>query len=103
MSAFDATIRVGDVSLQLIEDESGKSYEAQLILGVMALAPVGPNQAIPVPFGALRVPLDKKSTQDLIAQLQQADEQLSERVNIDIAGSMAGVDQAAKLQAGLRA
>lgn len=97
MSAFDATIRVGEASVQVLEDEQGRSFEAHLILGVLAVAPVGPGQAIPIPLGILRIPLDKNSTHQLSKSLQEAEEKLQERPNIVLPGAPGSVEAEAKM------
>jgi hypothetical protein len=102
MSAFDATIRVGEASVAVLEDPQGKKTEAHLILGVLAVAPVGPGQAIPIPLGVLRVPVDKRSITQLRKELEQAEEQMEERSDIQIATSLDGVDQAAQKVQNLR-
>jgi hypothetical protein len=102
MTAFDTTLRVGEASLQPIEDENGNVYEAQLVLGTITLLPVGPGQAVPMPIGAYRVPLNRDAIKALYEQFGQALEVIKERPNIAIAGSMDGVEQAAQAQQGLR-
>jgi hypothetical protein len=102
MSAFDATIRVGEVAVQPIEDESGNTYEAHLILGMISLIPIGPGQLAPLPLGALRVPLAKDSLKGLRDEIDRVLETVKDRPNITIAGSLDGVDKAAEFQAGLR-
>jgi hypothetical protein len=104
MSAFDATLNVS--AIQAIpagpQDENGKYVEAQLLLGVMTTVPVGPKQLMPIPVGGFRVPLDKGSVDDLIVELQKVSELLKERVHIDVASNLAGVEQAAAQEAKLR-
>lgn len=102
MSAFDAKIRVGEASIETLRDPDGKSYEAHLVLGVMAVAPVGPGQAIPVPLGILRVPLDKGSLKSLIVEFTKAHEDLDERSDLAIATDLSSVERIAEQQAGLR-
>lgn len=103
MSAFDAKIRVAEVGIQLNrESEDELALEAEMILGVMAVAPVGPGQAIPVPLGTLRVPLDKNSVVSLGEQFTKAAEQMKEPSKLEVASSLEGVEQAAKITEGLR-
>lgn len=102
MSAFDATIRVGEVALQPIEDEKGDVHEAHLILGMISLIPVGPGQMAPLPLGALRVPLAKDSLKGLRDEIDKVLEVVKDRPNIQIAGSLDGIDKAAEFQQGLR-
>lgn len=103
MSAFEAKIRVGEAGIQLNrENDDELALEAELVLGIVTFAPVGPNQVIPVPFGALRVPLDKAAVEALAKQLNEAAEQMKDRPNIEVANSLAGVEQAAQFQQGLR-
>lgn len=72
MSAFDATIRVIEVEVEVPDAPESSLYEQQLLLITGALAPVGPNQAIQVPLGVLRIPLDYDSTKKLIDKLSEA-------------------------------
>ena len=104
MTAFDATIQVGGIQVFPVgEKEADDKYtEAQMLLGIMATAPVGPGQLLPIPFGGLRVPLDLPSINDLISELQKTAEQLKERVDIPIASSLAGVERAAAQEQKLR-
>jgi hypothetical protein len=85
MSAFDATIRVIEADVEVIETD-GNLYEQQLLLITGALAPVGNNQAIQVPLGVLRIPLDYDSTQKLISKLSAAD--LKRRPDIQVASEI---------------
>src|SRR3954468_15029785 len=102
MSAFDATIRVGEVAIQPIEDESGHTYEAHMILGMITLIPVGPGQMAPLPLGAIRVPLAKESLKGLRDEIDKVLEVVAERPNIQIAGNLDAVEKAAEFQQGLR-
>jgi hypothetical protein len=79
MSAFDATIRVGEASVESIPSPDGKTYEGQLVLGMMTIVPVGPQQLLPVPVGVLRVPLNKQSASALIESPQDATRAFSGR------------------------
>lgn len=101
ISAFDATIRVGEASVHALEDENGKTYEAQLVLGVMAVAPAGPQQIIPIPLGLLRVPLNKDSITSLIDELSAVNLKMESRPDIQVATNLSQVEHAAKLQQGL--
>ena len=104
MSAFDMTVRVGNASVVPVEPDDGgdKAVEAQMILGVLALAPIQPGQALPIPLGQLRVPLDKASIDALISELQQVSGQMRERSNVTVAHDLSEVERAAKFQQGLR-
>lgn len=103
MSAFDATLRVGEASVQLQkENDDAPAYEAQLVLGLLALAPVAPDQALPIPLGTLRCPLNLDAIESLIDSLSRARDQMSRKPNIAIASSLEGVDRAAEFQQGLR-
>jgi hypothetical protein len=104
MSAFDMTVRVGNASVVLVEADDGndKAVEAQMILGVLALAPIQPGQALPIPLGQLRVPLDKASIDALISELQQASGQMRERSSVAVAHDLSEVERAAKFHQGLR-
>lgn len=103
MSAFDATLRIGEASVQLNkQDDDSPAYEAQLVLGLMALAPIGPEQALPIPLGTLRCPLGYEAVESLIDNLTKALEQMSRRPNIVTATSLEGADRAAEFQQGLR-
>lgn len=73
MSLFEATIRVVETDVEVIGGENDVHYEQALVLHTATLAPVGPNQAILVPIGTVKVPLDKDSTDKLIKQLQEND------------------------------
>lgn len=96
MSAFDATIRVGEAGVESVEGPDGKAYEGQLVLGLMTVVPVGPQQLLPVPFGTIRVPLNKQSCQNLIESLQALEESLEERSNIEVATNLGAVEKAAQ-------
>jgi hypothetical protein len=102
MSAFDATIRVGEVALQPIEDDKGNTYEAHMILGMISLIPIGPGQMAPLPLGALRVPLAKDSLKGLRDEIDKVLEVVKDRPNIQIAGNLSDVEKAAEFQQGLR-
>jgi hypothetical protein len=103
MSAFDARIRVGQAGVQVLkESEDGPAYEAELHLGIMTLAPVGPNQVLPIPVGGLRVPFDIDAVDNLIQELIGAKEQMSRRPNIEVASSLEGVDRAAQFHETLK-
>lgn len=105
MSAFDATLNIGSIGLVSVgePDADGKIVAVQLLLGVKTDIPVGPGQLLPLSLGDLRIPLDKNSVEALIEALQSANEKLKEQpVAIDIASSLSGVEQAAKLERGLR-
>lgn len=91
MSAFEATIRVGEVQVEVAEDERGKKYQANLVLGVLALAPAGPQQVIPIPLGALKVPLDKDSIGSVIQSLQSAYDAMEKRPDLQIASNLDGL------------
>jgi hypothetical protein len=96
MSAFDATIRVGEAGTEAIPSEDGKLYEGQLVLGLLTVVPVGPQQLLPVPFGTVRVPLNKKSCGSLIESLQELYDSLEERSNIEVATNLSAVEAAAQ-------
>lgn len=102
MSVFEATINVSNVAAEVIEDESGKKFAANLVLGVQAFAPVGPNQLLPIPIGLLRAPFDKQSLKNLITHLQEAHDQLDEHSDIAIATDLSTADRIAQSQKGLR-
>lgn len=102
MSSFDTTLRVGEASVQVVENEDGRAYEAQLVLGTITVLPVSKDQVIPVPIGIYRISFDKKTIGGLIEQLQKAKDVLVERIHIETASSLAGVDQAANFQSNLR-
>jgi hypothetical protein len=102
MSAFEATIRVGEASVAPIPDPDGKSYDAHLILGIMAVAPVGPGQALPIPLGILRVPLDKNALNSMAKEFTEVASKLDERSDIAIATDLSSVERIAEQQAGLR-
>lgn len=85
MTAFDATVRVIGMEVEL-PDTDGPQYEQQLILITGALAPVGPNQAIQVPLGVLRIPLDHDSTKAIVEKLEA--NTLERRPDIQIASSI---------------
>jgi len=102
MSAFEATIRVGEASIEPIREADGKSYGAHLILGVLAVAPTGPGQGLPIPLGILRVPLDKNALQSLAKEFNETADKLSERSDLAIATDLSSVERIAEQQAGLR-
>ncbi len=103
MTAFDAKVRIGEAAIQLNrENEDELATEAELVLGVLTVAQVGPNQVLPIPFGTIRIPLDKSSVVTLSEQFAKAAEQMKDRPNIEIASSLAGVDQAVAAQQDLR-
>lgn len=104
MSAFDATIRVGEIQHELKREKpDGPAYAMDMILGMMTLAQVGPQQFMPIPFGVVRVPMDTEAVDSLIADLVEVREQMSTKPNIAVAHSLEGVDKAAQFQQGLRA
>lgn len=98
MSAFDATIRVGQAYVQEIPDENGKTYEAQIVLGVITIAPIGNGQVLPVPVGTMRVPINKDSIKDLIGSLQEAYDKMDQRSNIAVASDISQADKIAASQ-----
>jgi hypothetical protein len=102
MSAFEATIRVGEASIEAIQSPDGKTYDAHLILGVMAVAPVAPGQALPIPLGIVRVPLDKNALQSLAKEFTETADKLDERSDLAIASDLSSVERIAEQQAGLR-
>lgn len=103
MSAFDARVRVGSAGVGVIkENDDTPAYEAELALNLMGIAPVGPGQAIPIPFGTIRVPLDTGSVDALIQQLQEAREQMAERPpQVETATNLSEADRLAKITQGL--
>ena len=86
MAAFDATIRVIEIQVEVPDAPENSLYEQQLLLVTGALAPVGQNQAIQVPLGILRIPLDYDSTNKLIEKLSEAD--LKRRPDIQVASEI---------------
>lgn len=101
MSAFDGRVRIGEAGIQVNEDEHGNKYELELVLGVMALIPVGPGQAAPLPIATLRVPLDKDSALSVFTQGLEAAKQLSKRPDIAVASDLSAVNKAAEQQSRL--
>jgi hypothetical protein len=95
MTAFDSTIRIGEIGVQPVEDENGSSYEAHLILGVISLLNVGPGQVVPLPLGVLRAPLGRDALKGLHKEIGDVLEIVKDRPDITIANSLAGVEQAA--------
>ena len=96
MSAFDATVRVGEAYVETRVEEDGKAYEGHLVLGVMTVIPVGPQQLLPVPLGTLRVPLNKQSADSLIESLTSLRDELDERSNLAVATDLSAVERAAQ-------
>jgi hypothetical protein len=84
MSAFDATLRVGEASIQPVPGPDGKSREVHLILGILTVAPVGPGQLRPVPIGLVRVPLDYDALSGLIQAGQAALEDLEKPSKLEV-------------------
>jgi hypothetical protein len=106
MSAFDATIRVGEASIQPVQGPDGKNHEVHLILGVLTVAPVGPGQLLPIPIGLVRVPLDYDALSGLIQAGQAALEDLEKPSRLEVVTSPAAAEQAAqqakRFESGLR-
>lgn len=99
MSSFDTTLRIADPHVMLIEDEdTGKSYEAHILVQQLTLIPVGPNQVAAIPLGVLRMPVAKKALEAFVKEAQVALEGMSERSDITIAGNMNEADQVARTQ-----
>lgn len=91
MSAFEATIRLGEIGVGVPDAEEGKKYQANLIMGVLALTQVGPNQVLPIPLGTLIAPLDKATVGTLIQGLQEAHDQMDKKPDIHIASDLSGL------------
>lgn len=103
MSAFEARIRVGEAGVQLVRDnDDEKALEAELVLGIITLAPVGPGQVMPIPFGAIRVPFDKAAVDGLAKQFTEASAEMKEKSNIEVAQSLEGVERAAAFSENLK-
>lgn len=103
MSAFDMKVRVAEMAIQLNrQSDEELATEAELVLGIMAVTVVGPGQALPIPLGTVRVPLDKSSIEGLASQLTQAAEQMKDRPNIEIATDMGAVERTAEFTEKLR-
>ena len=98
MSAFDARVRIAEASVNVIKEEGQEfATEAELVLGIATVVQVGPNQILPIPFGAIRVPLDKSSLDSLRDRLDAASKELKERVDIAIAPNLNGVENLANM------
>jgi hypothetical protein len=102
MSAFDTTVRVGSIGTEVVVDENGKKHEANLILGILTLAQIGPDQFLQIPIGVIRAPLDKNAIKAAIEGFQKAYDELEDRSDIAIASDLNAVERAAQAQAGLR-
>lgn len=103
MSAFDATINVGQVLIHLNrENDEEKAESGQLILLMHGVIPVGPGQLAPIPFGSLRVPVDKQFVDELIKDLQEASEQLKEPSKIDIVNDIEAAERLAQFNDDLK-
>lgn len=87
MSAFDVTVRVGEASVEPIS-EGDKIYEAQLVLGILTLAQIGPEQFLPIPLGVIRSHLDKQTIAEFIKSLQKVHDMMDKRPDISIAQSL---------------
>lgn len=102
MSAFETTLNIGSLGVQPLEDENGKSTEAHLVMGVVSYIPTGPGQAVPLPLGLIRVPVDRNALKGFHEEIGRALEVVEERSQVQVASSLDGVDKAAQFQANLR-
>ena len=94
---FDTTYNIGTPSIQILQDENGDAFEAQFIAPVMAVVPVGPQQAALVPMGAIRFNLDKALAANIAAGLQEASDALKTRPQVQTASSMSEADALAEM------
>lgn len=103
MSAFDIQVNVAAINVALVKDNPENPDEqatsAELALGLASFFPVGPGQFQPIPFGTVRAPLDKVAIDNLIAQLQEASDQMKERSKIEIANDVSQAEALANATA----
>lgn len=97
---FDATLQVLKITVETVEDGS-----LQIILFIGFALPVGPGQAMAVPAGVLRIPLNKD------AAIEHGNEVLAKANDLPdppqdsglvVAQNLQGVDQAAKMDQQMR-
>jgi hypothetical protein len=98
---FDATLQILQIVIETTQDGV-----IQLVLFVGFALPVGNGQAMPVPAGIVRVPLNKaaalKHGQELVDAANDLPDAPKES-GIVIASSLNGVDEAASAAARFRA
>jgi hypothetical protein len=51
------------------------------------VVPVGPGQALPIPIGVIRAPLDKKSVKALLDEFTKAYETLEDEIDLTVPNS----------------
>lgn len=101
MSAFDVTVRVGELSVEAITHEDGKTVEAHILLGVISILPMGDGRFAPIPFGTVRAPVGKAAVGSLIKELQEVYERLEEPSRIETATDLSEAERIAKVTQGL--
>lgn len=95
---FDTTYRIGEPVVQLMPDENGDSYELQVIAPVLMVLPVGPQQAMLIQSGIIRLPMDKNVVDNLISSLADASDMMKVRSQIQTAADMSEAEALAEMK-----
>lgn len=96
---FDTTIKLADLGVAGHEDH----VELQYVLGL--LTPISPTQAINIPAGMIRVPMDRKTAlahAALIIEEAEKIEETPEPSGLVIADNLNGIDEAQAFEESLR-